>query len=180
MATSTGSSRLRRAHRLLTRVEDGLLATLLLSLTLIAGAQVVRSNLFNEAWIHADTFGRALVLWIAMLGAWSAVRSGQHVAIDFLSRTVGPGWQRAMRGVTALFAAIFCAGMAWLSYTLIVLDVESAMEWIPGVSVAWPFGIVPVGFALMAFRFLFSVAVPPPLPGQSSTARAASDGSGAD
>ena len=69
---------------------------------------------------------------------------------------------------------------AWLSYTLIVLDVESAMEWIPGVSVAWPFGIVPVGFALMAFRFLFSVAVPPPLPGQSSTARAASDGSGAD
>lgn len=138
-----------------------MLAALLLCMTLIACTQVLRRNLFNEAWIHADAVGRALVLWIAMLGAWSAVRTGQHVAIDFLSRLASPGWRRALRAVTSLFAASFCAGMAWLGYELIRLDVESGMEWISGVSVAWPFGIVPVGFALMAVRFTINAFTAP-------------------
>lgn len=156
---------LQRAAQSLQRIEEWLLAILVLVLVVLAGAQIILRNFFDTGLAWADPALRVLVVWTAMLGALAAVRDDKHIAIDLLQRFLPPRAQRAARAVAFGFAALICAAMAWFTLGLVGIDygdaASGAAKTIAGMP-AWLLeSILPVGFALMALRFALRIFAPP-------------------
>jgi TRAP-type C4-dicarboxylate transport system permease small subunit len=149
------------------RIENALLAVLVLILVVLAGAQIVLRDFFDTGLSWADPLMRSLVLWTGMLGALAAVRDDKHIALDVLHRFLSPTAQRVARMGTLGFAAIVCAAMAYYSYSLVAIDMaESAQAGASSKIPAWlPESILPIAFGLMALRFAlraFSQPAHPP------------------
>ena len=70
----------------LRRIENGILALLVLLLVGLSGAQILLRIFFETGLSWADPFLRGLVLWTGMLGALAAVRDERHIALDLLQR----------------------------------------------------------------------------------------------
>lgn len=150
-----------RVVRALRRAEDGLLGALMLALVLIATAQIGRRLLFNDGWVGAETLGRSLVLWIALLGALAATRDGRHVRIDLVQALDWPRLKQLAERLGSALAAVFCAGMAWFGLQLVWLEREGGGELLPGLPLWWSVLVIPLGFGLMALRFVLCVIWPP-------------------
>lgn len=150
----------------LRRAEDWLLAVLVLVLVGLAGAQIVLRVFFSTGLSWVDPFARTLVLWTGMLGALAAVRDERHIALDLLQRFLSPRVQRAVRVLTFGFAALLCAAMAWYSSSLVAIDYGEGLQTSNGSILAalracFAETILPLGFALMALRFVVRAFSPP-------------------
>ncbi|MBU6198387.1 MAG: TRAP transporter small permease subunit [Xanthomonadaceae bacterium] len=154
---------LQRALEILRRIEDWLLAVLVLLLVVLAGSQIILRDFFATGISWADPLMRQLVLWTGMLGALAAVRDDKHIALDVLQRFLSPLAQTIARIVTFGFAAAICAALAWYSYVMLNVDYtsatpSSAFDSLP----AWiPETILPAAFGLMAIRFVLRAFAPP-------------------
>jgi TRAP-type C4-dicarboxylate transport system permease small subunit len=145
----------------LEKIEDWLLAILVLILVALAGAQIILRNFFDTGLSWADPLLRALVLWTGMLGALAAVRDDKHIALDVLQRFLTPRMQQASRILTFGFAAVVCAAMAWFSVDLVKIDLTSGSNAFAGVPSWFVESILPAGFGLMALRFALRAFAPP-------------------
>lgn len=151
---------IQRLLRLIELAENGAMAVLALVLIFGAAAQVVLRQ-FDVGVIWLDPVLRALVMWIAMLGALAATRHDKHINLDALTRLLS-GWSlRAARLLTLLFAAGICVVLAKASYGLVQLDRESATPLVDNIPAWWVEVILPVGFSLMALRFTLRAFVLP-------------------
>lgn len=150
-----------RGLELLGKIENWLLAILVLILVALAGAQIILRNLFDTGLSWADPLLRALVLWTGMLGALAAVRDDKHIALDVLQRFLAPRAQRVARVLTLGFAAAMCALMAWYSVDLVKIDLASGGKAFANVPSWLIESILPAGFGLMALRFLLRAFAPP-------------------
>jgi TRAP-type C4-dicarboxylate transport system permease small subunit len=151
----------KRALHWLHKLEDWLLTILVLSLVVLAGAQILLRNVFDSGFAWAEPLLRALVLWSAMLGAVIATREDQHIGLDFIGRWVSGVKLRIARFIALTFAAVLCGLMAWHSWALVQLDLEGGTEGVLGIS-AWMLELIlPLGFGLMALRFLIRSVLPP-------------------
>jgi TRAP-type C4-dicarboxylate transport system permease small subunit len=148
------------------RIENGLLAILVLALVGLAGTQIVLRVFFETGLVWADSFSRSLVLWTGMLGALAAVRDDKHIALDVLQRFLPPRAQRIARFATLGFAALLCAAMAWYGMGLVAIDYAEGLQ-SGGGSVAsalracFAESILPFAFGLMALRFALRAFAPP-------------------
>jgi len=143
------------------KIEDWLLAVLVLILVTLAGAQILLRNFFDTGLSWADPLLRALVLWTGMLGALAAVRDDKHIALDVLQRFLTPNMQRIARLLTLGFAALICAAMAWFSVDLVKIDLTSGSNAFANVPSWLIESILPSGFGLMALRFALRAFAPP-------------------
>jgi TRAP-type C4-dicarboxylate transport system permease small subunit len=148
-----GGARVRSALRAVALAENAVLVLLLGALIVVAGGQIVLRQL-NVAVLWADPLTRLLILWIAVFGAVAASRDNQHITIDALSRFLPPGAQRVATAVVGLFASAVCVVLAYQAARFVGL--EHAMS-APGLGAvpAWVLALVlPVGFALIAIRYV--------------------------
>lgn len=154
---------LQHAIEILRRIEDWLLAILVLLLVVLAGGQIVLRDFFHTGISWADPLMRQLVLWTGMLGALAAVRDEKHIALDVLQRFLSPLVQKIARMLTFGFAAAICAALAWYSYVMLGVDYASATPSSAFASLpAWiPETILPTAFGLMALRFVLRAFLPP-------------------
>lgn len=150
----------------LRRAEDWLLALLVLALVGLAGAQIVLRVFFSTGLAWADPFARTLVLWTGMLGALAAVRDERHIALDLLQRFLPARGRRIVRALTFGFAAVLCAAMAWYGSALVAIDYGEGLQASNGsiaaaIRACFAETILPLGFALMALRFVVRAFAPP-------------------
>lgn len=143
-------------------VEDALLIAAFGVLLLLAGMQIVLRNAFGTGLGWIDPVLRILVLWVGMLGAVVATREDRHISIDVLSRFAPAVMLPWLKRVTAIATAIVCGLLAWHTFRFVrdermYSDVEVA-----GVPVWLWQAILPFGFALMTWRFLFNALFPEP------------------
>ena len=140
--------------RWLERLEEGLIAFLMAAMTLTTFVQVVARYVFNYSFVWALELNTVFFAWLIFVGMSFGVRVGAHIGIDAVIRQLGA---KAARTV-GMVAAVLC-----IVYSLIVLvggwtyvakmyDVGIEMQdmpvpqWLPRI-------VVPLGFALLAFRF---------------------------
>lgn len=152
-----------RAARIIRGVEAGTLTILFLGLVVLGLAQIGFRNLAGMALPWADGAMRAIVLWLAMVGGVVATGRLRHIRIDLIERWLPPGgvvWLR--RGVFGA-TAVICLALTWTSMDVVALEYEfqavaflDVPNWVVQL-------IVPVGFGLMAARFLAWAVVPPSL-----------------
>ncbi len=160
------SSGAQRALVWIQRIENALLAVLVLILVVLAGTQIVLRDFFDTGISWADPLMRSLVLWTGMLGALAAVRDDKHIALDVLQRYLSPKAQRVARVVTLGFAAVVCVVVAYYCYTMLAIDLAESNQTGAVTKVpAWlPESILPVGFDLMALRFALRAFASPAHP----------------
>ena len=139
-------------------IERSAVIALLAVMVALAFLQVILRNVFSTGFLWADPMLRHAVLWIGFLGASLATQQEKHINIDLVTRFLSPRMTNIVRIVTNLFAGIVCALLANAGRTFVaseqstgdILLTINAMEF-----PAWWFQlIIPIGFGLMAFRFL--------------------------
>lgn len=145
------------------RVEDLLLAALLGSLLLLSVGQIVLRVVFDAGLAWAEPVSRAGVLYLALLGALGATRSGKHIAIDALPRFLAPGPRRAVWAISQLAAAVVSLALAWLGAGMVAMEREAPVPFVAGIPSWVPMLVVPLGFGLMGLRFLVAAWMAPPV-----------------
>lgn len=135
-------------------IEDTVLVILLTTMIVLASAQILLRNGFDTGFIWADELLRIMVLWLALAGAVAASRADRQINIDVLSRYLGARTRLLVAAVVDLFTACICGALAWFSARF-VLDAREFEDTLLGGLPAWWFEIIlPIGFALMCWRYL--------------------------
>ena len=134
-------------------LEEWAIAAVLVAMIGLSSADILLRVGFDSGISWAQPVVKALVLWLAMLGALLATRSNQHIAIDVLSRFLPPLWRRFSQALVTLFAAVICAVLAWHSYRFVAGSFEFQDRFLRGIPAWWVQAIMPFGFGLMSLRF---------------------------
>lgn len=158
-----------RLVRWLRAFEDGLMILILSLMIGLSGIQIVLRNFLQGGFTWGDPLLRVLVLWIALLGAMAATRSDKHITVDILSRYLSRTGHLLSRTVTDLFTSVvsgifaYHAGrFVWMEYQAQTIAFGAVPGWILE-------SIIPIGFGVIAVRFLFmAFARIRSLPGQTS------------
>ena len=154
MPVSQTKSRITRTLNLIHRLEDGLLAGLLLAMLLLASSQIFLRNLFDIGLVWADPLLRIMLLWLGLLGALAASRDNKHISIDVLTRLLPERLQLYSHLFTALFTASVSGLIAYHSARFVLSEFEEHTMAVAGIP-AWCFEvIIPLTFALIALRYL--------------------------
>ncbi len=154
--SSPNNGILDRLARMAAAIEDGLLVLLLSAMIGLAGSQIVLRNLWDASLFWADPLLRVSVLWVGLLGAMAATRDDNHITVDILSRALGERARSAGRVITDLFTAAVCGLLAYHGARMVRMDYEAGLAAFAGVPVWACELIIPIGFGVIAVRFVLS------------------------
>jgi TRAP-type C4-dicarboxylate transport system permease small subunit len=143
----------KRLDKIIDRMEQRLLVTLLSLMILIAFSQIVLRNLFDTGLAWGDPLVRNLVLWVSFIGATLATKEGKHINIDVVSRWMPPRGKILVEAITGLFSSLVCALMTFAALKFIKNEAQMGGGTFCGIPLWIPEIILPITFALMALRF---------------------------
>lgn len=139
-----------KAGRLL---EDAILVIILTAMIGLAFSQIVLRNFFDIGVIWSDELLRLMVLWLAVAGAVAASRTDKHINIAILDRLLPASAVRWSKVLIQLFTAAVCTTVAWYGTLFVLTSREFGDELLGGVPAWWLQAPLPLGFALMAWRY---------------------------
>jgi len=136
------------------RIEEGLVALLISSMTLITFMQVVARYVFNYSFVWALELTTFLFGGLIFIGISYGVRVGAHIGVDVLVKSLKPGTARAVTVVATVLCMVYAAIVfvgGWI-YVGKIHDIGILAQDLP--IPAWvPRVVLPLGFALLFFRF---------------------------
>lgn len=146
----------RRLHQL----EDAFLALLLGSMIVLAVLQILLRNFAGTSLTWIDPLLRVEVLWLGLLGAAAAARTGRHITIDLLEPVLKGSAKVQLARLANLAAAVVCAVVAWYAFQFVLLEKEFPTPGVLGLP-TWVFQtVIPYSFGLMSLRFMQMAVVP--------------------
>ena len=151
--------------RILDRLEEILIASLIAGATLLIFVSVVHRYASGTAFLYpyarlidlgwAQELCIFMFIWMAKFGAAYGVRTGIHVGVDVLVRSLRPTRRRAVVMFSLLAGALFTFIVAAMG-TRFVYGLSGTDQTTPDLE--WPswavYLCIPLGSALMCFRFL--------------------------
>jgi TRAP-type C4-dicarboxylate transport system permease small subunit len=140
--------------RWLTRITGWLIIFFLSIMIVMAFGQVVLRNFFHTSIEWGDVFLRHLVLWLGFLGAIIATGEGRHLKIEFINKLAPERYRKGIYVVTNFFAAVVCFFLMKAAMVFVQMEGESADTLILNLSTTYFIIIIPVGYGIIAFRFL--------------------------
>lgn len=144
-----------RLRKAIDHLEEGILATLLALMTLLTFVQVVMRYVFNSGlvWsLEATTYSFAALV---LIGMSYGVRTNSHIAVDLFANKLSQPLRRYVRFAAVVACVVYALLMLYGSYVLVdrlfILGNEArdipAPKWLLTAT-------MPIGFALLAWRFL--------------------------
>ena len=135
-------------------LEETLIALLLAAMTLVTFSQVIARYVFNTGAVWALELTIFLFAWVVLFGISYGVRVGAHIAVDLLVKHLSAGTQRILGIIAVGLCMLYAALLAWGGWEtldlLLLIQIEAEDLPIP----LWiPTLILPIGFALLFFRF---------------------------
>jgi len=138
-------------------VETGLIILILGSMVLLSFLQVLMRNFFDTGILWGDIFLRHLVLWVGFIGASLATREEKHINIDLLTRLIPKKIVPFAKIVIDITSVIICLVLVKAGWEFVSMEIEANTTLFQNVP-SWYFEIIiPVGFALIALRFIFKI-----------------------
>ena len=115
--------------------------------------EVIRREVFSYSSIWGEEIVRYSFIYLAWIGAASAVRERAHIRIDVLMHYVSSRTKALLYifGDLAMFAVAVIA-LYWSFETVLVSWEFGSVSHGLRVSMVWFLSAVPIGFALMIFR----------------------------
>jgi C4-dicarboxylate transporter DctQ subunit len=138
-------------------VETGLIILILGSMVLLSFLQVLMRNFFDTGILWGDIFLRHLVLWVGFIGASLATREEKHINIDLLTRLIPKKIVPFAKIVIDVTSVIICLVLVKAGWEFVSMEIGANTTLFQNVP-SWYFEIIiPVGFALIALRFVFKI-----------------------
>ena len=142
------------------RFEDAALVFVFTSALTLALAQILLRNVFDIGFLWLESLLKIQVLWLALQGAMIGTRQRRHIRIDLLTRIL-PEQAAALAGrLVALFSAVICAMCASASQELVLFERMDGLTAFADVPILVCQLILPIGFGVMALRFLIDAILP--------------------
>lgn len=142
-----------RIDRTARGVETSLIVVILGGLIVLGAAQIVLRNFFSIGFSWSDGLVRLAVLWLGMLGALAASRDGRHITLSVATRWLPPRAQILAGACADWFGAVVSAVLAWYAWLFVNDSREFGATLLNNLPAWWFQSIMPVAFALMAWRF---------------------------
>lgn len=152
------------ALRTVVRAVDGInwivgwfLAALLLIMSALISWQVFARYVMGNSLSFSEEVSRFSMVWMAMLGAAFAYRQGSLISVDLLSSMSGPKSQRALSIAIALASVAFAwvlLDQGWAITERVARQTAPSTR----VSMAWLYGAMPAGAALIGLNALAIIA----------------------
>jgi TRAP-type C4-dicarboxylate transport system permease small subunit len=159
-----------KLDRALVKVEEILLALLLVGMVGLAALQVLLRNIWDTGIDWADITLQNVTVIVGLLGAAVATAEGRHLNIDILSRLLQGRAKKALRVLIGLFAVTVAALLTRGGWTTFVANYEPWLRNIPegwsavqnlevqffeGTIPQWlSLLVLPIGFGLIGLHFL--------------------------
>lgn len=151
--------------RILDRIEETLIASLMAGATLIIFVSVVQRFAVGISWLYpyaspidltwAQELCIFMFIWMAKFGAAYGVRTGIHVGVDVVVRKLAPQYRKAVTLFGLLSGALF-TGVVGTMGARFVYGLSGTDQTTPDLE--WPSWVIylciPLGSYLMCFRFL--------------------------
>lgn len=138
------------------RVEKFLVAVVLSVMILLAFLQIVLRNLFSTGISWGDPLVRYLVLWVGFVGASLATKEGKHITIEIFSRWFSGRGSLYLKAISYLVSAFICGLLTFAAGTFVQNEAQMGATSFLKIPVWVPQIIIPVTFALITLRFVFS------------------------
>jgi C4-dicarboxylate transporter, DctQ subunit len=141
--------------RHLDRAEEYLGVALFVVLGMLLTAQVFMRFVLGLGYSWMEEIVRMLFIWVIFLGAVAAMRRGMHIRVEagllLFPRALRPA--AAWLGDLLLFA--FCITVMWYGIELVLSSADGGFRLqSTGISMFWPYLIVPISFGLQALRLV--------------------------
>ena len=142
-------------RNLVTKLEEGFLSLLLVSMTLLVFAEVVARFGFNAGIHWAQEVTLLLAAWFVLFGASYGVKVGAHIGVDVFVKMFPHNTHRFITlvaiGLCLVYCGLFLYG-SWIYLSkmkMIGIELEDlpVPKWIP-------MSILVIGFVLLIIRFL--------------------------
>ena len=153
--------RIVRLIRVINRLEDWLLISMLAVMVVLAVTQIIYRNVAGGGVAWIDPLLRLLVLWVALSGAVIASRTDNHIRIDFFARYISGKYYIYIKRIVHAYCVIICAVIAWYSVSFVRMDYEYGTEAFAGIPAWITELIIPIAFGMMAFRYFLLFLSPP-------------------
>jgi C4-dicarboxylate transporter, DctQ subunit len=140
--------------QIINRLEEGFIAFLLAAMTLITFYQVIARYFFNDSAVWVLELTTYLFAWLVLFGMSYGVRVGAHIGVDAVTRLLPSKGQRILAIITALLCMTYCILLfiGGINYVGIMYDLGIESEDLP-IKQWMPYSILPIGLALLFFRF---------------------------
>ena len=145
--------------RFISLAEDALLVILLGAMILVAAAQIFLRNFFDIGLVWGDQALRALVLWLGLIGAMVGSRDNKHVNMEILTRCLPEPLRTASQMLIGIFTVAVCPVVAYQAGRFVHLDYQTGQVAFEPVKIWVLELILPIGFFLIALRYvIYTVA----------------------
>ena len=136
------------------RLEEGFMALALAFMTLLTFIQVVLRE-FGTGWVWSLEATTYTFAWMVLVGMSYGVRTRSHIAVDLAVRKLPSGPRRLFTLAAVALCLVYCGFMFYggsiFVEGLLILGNNARDIPLP----RWLLtGIMPVGFALLAYRFI--------------------------
>ncbi len=141
----------------LSRIEDGILILILMSMVFLSFLQIILRNIFGIGLLWLDPLVRQMLLWVTLIGAMVAARENKHVTVDAVNRFLPTGRAKyAVRFICDTFAAIVCALLMYSTFIVFHMEFQNPMgeQIMPGLPLWATLLTMPIAFSVMTLRFI--------------------------
>ncbi len=139
------------------KITGWILVTLLSVMIVMAFGQVALRNFFHTSLEWGDVFLRHLVLWVGFLGAVIATGQGRHLKIEIVRKLIGERLRKTFFIITNIFAAIVCWYLLRAAVSFVQGEADAHSILILNQPTWYFVVIIPIGYGIIAFRFVVSV-----------------------
>lgn len=140
---------------LLDQLEKVVCAALLLAMTALGFANVVVRYGTNHSLAATEELLTGGFVLLTVFGAAIAARRGQHLAVELISDLLPAGPRRVVIAVAALLSVVLLGASVWFSWQLVLNQMANGMSsYALGLPLWWYSAALPLGFALVLFRFV--------------------------
>ena len=135
--------------------EEGAIIFLMAAMTLLTFTQVIARYVFNYSFVWVLEATGIMFAWLIFIGMSYGVRVGAHIGVDAAVKLLGAAGARVVGAFAALLCIAYALIVAYGSYQYVykIYSVGILMQDIP-IQTWIPRVILPIGFLLLAFRFL--------------------------
>jgi len=136
------------------RLEEGFIALILATMTMITFTQVVARYVFNYSFVWALETNTFLFGGLIFFGMAYGVRVGTHIGVDALVKIMSPRSARIAGAAAAALCVVYSAIMFYAGWVYVTKMYQIGIEaqdlpipqWVPRL-------VLPIGFGLLFLRF---------------------------
>ncbi len=141
--------------RIVSQLEEGVIALLLVSMTLLVFAEVIMRFGFNTGVLWMEELTLHVSAWLVLFGASYGVKVHAHIGVDAIVKLLSPEIKRVVGAIAVLLSLLYCVlymygGWIYLQ-KLIKIGIE--LEDLPVPKYA-AHSIIFFGFGLLGVRLL--------------------------